>query len=377
MRTFFTLLWQETLTSLGETFKLFEGDNADWLSIFVSATTKILVSIILISIFAMTFMLLRSVFKRLLKRLKLSTDLINSVTLALRYMMLVMTILALLVQYGVPTSFTSAVARAAIMLFAFFVAWLIADRFLGRYLKTRRLDSSLIQLFENVASVIIGVFAMTTVLSQFGINVFSIITTLGVVGIAVGFAAQETLSNFISGITLLVERPFRIDEWVKLDGQIGKVEEINLRTTRLKTRDNELLVIPNAKVASSDIVNLSAGGPLRVRIALGIAYKETVEHARAVLNPLLEKHPGILKKPQPSVRLVELADSSQNLELVYWLSPKTIDDEPKISFALLEQSKTALDNANIEIPFPHMQLFLDGVKALEPVLENVRLTKNN
>jgi len=275
--------------------------------------------------------------------------------------------MALLVQYGVSTSLTSGVVRAALISFAFYIAWLIVTRVFATYLSKRKLDASLVQLFTNISSVVIIVFAFTTVMSQFGINVFSIVTALGVAGIAVGFAAQETLSNFIAGITLLIERPFRISDWIRTNDRIGKVQAINLRTTRLITRDNELVVIPNAIVTSSDIVNLSAGGPLRIRSGLGIAYKENTRTAKALLLPLLQNHDLILKSPEPSVRVIELADSSVNLEMVYWISPDTIDKEPSISFALLEEAKHTLDDAGIEIPFPHMQLFLDGAKALEPL----------
>jgi small-conductance mechanosensitive channel len=369
MQAFFIQLWQEIQRSLGETFRLFEGEDANWSTVLASFASKLLVSALLVGIFIVAFLLLRAGLNLLMRRLKLSGDLISPIILALRYTVVVLAVLALMVQYGVPSSLSSAVARAAVMIFAFFAGWIVLNRFLKTYLSKRRLDPSLIQLFDNVTSVVIGIFAATTVLSQFGINVFSIITTLGVVGIAVGFAAQDTLANFIAGITLLVERPFRIGEWISVGGQIGKVNEINLRTTRLQTRDSEIIVMPNARVASSDIVNLSAGGPLRIRVPIGIAYKETVVAARKVLLPLLEQHSDILKKPEPSVRLVELADSSLNLEMVYWVAPKTIDTEPKIRTELLEQAKYALDEANIEIPFPHLQLFVDGVKALEPYLK--------
>ncbi len=103
-------------------------------------------------------------------------------------------------------------------------------------------------------------------------------------GIAVGFAAQSTLSNFIAGITLLIERPFRIGDWVNINGQDGKVVKIALRTTWLRTRDNIFAMIPpNDSVASSDIINYSAEGITRLSFMVGIAYKESVAHAREVI----------------------------------------------------------------------------------------------
>lgn len=367
-RDFVEGLSEETSRSLGETFKIFEGFNIDWQILLTTALTKVIVSLLLIFIFFLAYFILSRALKIILNRFKLARErnIEGPIRLGLRYTLIVFALMSLLVQYGVPSEFTSAIARAALISFGFYIGWLIVNRVLALQLHKRNLDKSLIQLFVNIASVVIIVFAFTTVMSQFGINVFSIVTALGVVGIAVGFAAQETLSNFIAGITLLIERPFRIGDWIKANDRVGKVQEINLRTTRLITRDNEIVVIPNATVTSSDIINLSAGGPLRIRTGIGIAYKENTKTAKTLLLPLLKNHDLILKNPEPSVRVVELADSSVNLEMVYWIAPNHIDQEPNVTYALLEQAKTTLDDAGIEIPFPHMQLYLDEAKALEP-----------
>ncbi len=362
-------LSQETGRSLGDTFRLFNADT-DWQAILVTGLTKVIVSIVIILIFVAAYQILSRGLRILLQRFKATRErnIEQSIRLALRYTILVLGLLALMVQYGIPSQLTSAIARAAIILFAFYIGWLIVNRVFANYLSKRGLDRSLIQLFVNISSVVIITFAFTTVLSQFGINVFSIITALGVVGIAVGFAAQETLSNFIAGITLLIERPFRLGDWINTHDRIGKVEAINLRTTRLITRDNEVVVIPNATVTSSDIINLTAGGPLRIRFSIGIAYKENMKKAKDLLLPLLLAHESILKTPEPMVRVKELADSSVNLELVYWISPDTIDREPNITYALIEASKVTLDDAGIQIPFPHLQLFVDEAKGLERFL---------
>jgi small-conductance mechanosensitive channel len=118
-------------------------------------------------------------------------------------------------------------------------------------------------------------------------------------------------------------------------------------------------------------VDLTAGGPLRVRIPLGIAYKEQTGAARAVLMPLLRNHPKVMAQPEPRVRMIELGDSSLNLEMVYWLAPGDVDVAPSISFELLEAAKGALDTAGIEIPFPHLQLFVDSVRGVEPLAERI------
>ena len=257
------------------------------------------------------------------------------------------------------------------MALGFYVAWLVLARLIKDNMVRYKMDPSIRQLVENMFSVIVSALAVVTVLAQFGFDVVSIVAGLGIVGIAVGFAAQSTLSNFIAGITLLIERPFRIGDWVTINGQDGKVVKIALRTTWLRTRDNIFAMIPNDSVASSDIINYSAEGVTRLNIPVGIAYKESAKAARDVLMPVLLTHPEVLQSAgmEPRVLLKSLGDSSVNLEAKVWITPDNLDVQPRIMADVLEQMKEALDTAGIEIPFPHLQLFIDDAKGLKPILE--------
>lgn len=257
------------------------------------------------------------------------------------------------------------------MVLGFYVAWVVFGRLIKDGSPRYRMDPSIRQLVENLFAVVVATLAVVTVLAQFGFDVVSIIAGLGIVGIAVGFAAQSTLSNFIAGITLLIERPFRIGDWVTINGQDGKVIKIALRTTWLRTRDNIFTMIPNDSVASSDIINYSAEGATRLNILVGIAFKESAKAAREVLMPVLKAHPEVLQGAgmEPRVVLKSLGDSSMNLEIKVWITPDNLDVQPRIMADILEQVKEALDAAGIEIPFPHLQLFIDDAKGLTPVLE--------
>ena len=257
------------------------------------------------------------------------------------------------------------------MVLGFYVVWVVFRRLIKEGTSRYRMDPSIRQLVENLFAVIAATLAVVTVLAQFGFDVVSIIAGLGIVGIAVGFAAQSTLSNFIAGITLLIERPFRIGDWVTINGQEGKVVKIALRTTWLRTRDNIFTMIPNDSVASTDIINYSAEGVTRLNIPVGIAYKESAKAAREVLMPVLLAHPEVLHGAgmEPRVLLKSLGDSSVNLEVKVWITPDNLDVRPRIMADILEQMKEALDAAGIEIPFPHLQLFIDDAKGLKPVLE--------
>lgn len=144
-----------------------------------------------------------------------------------------------------------------------------------------------------------------------------------------------------------------------------------LRTTWLRTRDNIFAMIPNDSVASSDIINYSAEGATRLNIPVGIAYKESAKAAREVLMPVLLGHPEVLQAPgmEPRVVLKSLGDSSVDLEVKVWITPDNLDVQPRIMADILEQMKEALDAAGIEIPFPHLQLFIDDAKGLKPIVE--------
>lgn len=364
---FLNRLLLELRDSLLQTLGLFDAESENAVTVLARLLEQAVISLLLVAIFALIYRLLRFGVQFLLRRLHLSR-VERPVDSGLRYTVIILAALAVLSQFGISDVVTGRIARAAVVAFLFYLSWLLSLRLLTRGLTRQRLDPSILQLVRNVASVLILAFGIASVLSQFGVNIVSVVTGLGVVGIAVGFAAQDTLSNLIAGITLLIERPFRIGEWVQINGQVGKVKEITLRNTRLVTRDNIYTVIPNSSVSSSDIINYSAGGPLRLQVSVGIAYKESVKAAREALLPIIQGHEKVMRAPEPSVRVEALADSSVNLLLVFWIEPESIAVEPKIRADILEASKDALDAAGIEIPFPHLQLFIDEAKGLTEVV---------
>ncbi len=374
MQTFFSEIWTELVAGFEETLGLFSGEAGGLTSGLADLIQRIVVAALLALIFWVVYRALRRAVRLITMRARVPTELSRPLVLALRYTFLVLGALAIMSRFGVSRSFLSDTAVAALFAFLFFLGWLLINRFLGNAVRATGLDRSLEQLLRNVLAVLVASLAFVTIMDQYGVDVLAVITALGVVGIAFGFAAQETLSNFISGITLLIERPFEIGDWVELNGQTGRVELITLRTTRMITRDNIMTSIPNATVASADIVNLSAGGPLRVAALIGIAYKESCERARQVLMPVLSAHPDVMTggEHSPTVLLEELGDSSVNLTLHYWLQPRHIASQPRISAEILEAGKAALDQHGIEIPFPHLQLFVDEAKGLDAVLAPFR-----
>ncbi|WP_344954912.1 mechanosensitive ion channel family protein [Zobellella aerophila] len=364
------LLWRQFYQSLQDTGDALGLSGFNWQELAVVVLGQLLVTVMIVLLFGVLYWLLAGLLKLVLGRRGYGGGPYRSARTVLRYLLGLATLIAILAQYGAEEGVLKGSARAGLMALAFYVLWLLLSRGLIARLSRHHLDSSLVQLCKNTLSVSIVALGAITVLAQFGFDVLSIIAGLGIVGIAVGFAAQSTLSNFIAGITLLIERPFRIGDWVRIHGEEGKVIRIAFRTTWLRTRDNVFTMIPNDSVATSDIINFSAEGPTRIRIPLGIAYKESVAHARQVIMPLLTAHPKVIndERMQPRIQLRELADSSLNLSAQVWVRAEDVEVKGRISCELLETIKQGLDEAGIEMPFPHLQLFIDEAKGLEPWL---------
>lgn len=224
-----------------------------------------------------------------------------------------------------------------------------------------RIDAGVQGLILRVVRVAIFSFGAVTVLGELGINVTALVAGLGIAGIALGFAARDTLENLIAGVTILIDRPFRVGDNIELQETFGTVEEITLRTTRVRTLDNQMAILPNAMVITNKILNHTMLRALRVRVPFGIAYKESPTEARAAVLALTEGDARLHPDHAPSVVVTELGDSSVNLELRLYLKDGHLEVPVKLDYQ--ERVFDALKEAGIEIPFPHLQLFIDEAKA--------------
>lgn len=229
------------------------------------------------------------------------------------------------------------------------------------------LQSLLLKTFRVISFFFIG----TVVLDQLGVNVAVLVGGLGIAGIVAGFAARDSLENFIAGVTVLVDKPFQVGDYIEIDDQYGQVDEITLRSTRLRTVRNRIMVLPNTHMITQQLMNHTKRNVLRVDIPFGIAYKEQPDEARQVLLPLVKDDDRVLPEPSPTVVVTEMADSSVNMSLRFYI--RTPSDEVPVRWEYTEKVREALREADIEIPFPHRQLFLDGAKAFE----GTKLLKGN
>lgn len=250
---------------------------------------------------------------------------------------------------------------AIAVLVVFFGIYLTAMAALRPVFERSRLEEDAKQLLTSVIKYVILGFGTILALDQLGFNVTGLLAGLGVAGLALGFAAKDTLANFIAGITILWDRPFRVGDRVEIDNEFGQVKKITLRSTRIHTNDNQVVIIPNQNVVNNKIINHTMQASLRLVVDFGIAYKEDLRRARDVVLGLLKDDDRVRERPPPEVVVTELADSAVVMALRFWL--KNPHQEVPLEFEYREKIKLALDEAGITIPFPHLSLFVENLPA--------------
>jgi len=211
-------------------------------------------------------------------------------------------------------------------------------------------EESLQKFLLNLISWSLKVFLIIVVISRLGVDVTTFAAVIAAAGLAVGLALQGSLSNFAGGVLLMVFRPYRIGDLIEAQGELGVVKEIEIFTTKLITPENKLAIVPNGAMANGNIVNYTAEGKIRVDTVVGVGYGEDIKKTKEVLLKVLTSNPQVLQDPAPSVNVMELADSSVNFAVRPYCKPEHYWD---VYFSTYENCKLALDEAGIEIPYPH------------------------
>ena len=265
-------------------------------------------------------------------------------------------------------AFVPKVGAALLVLITFWLLYRVSRKALRAALQRAEFHEALIQLMvDNLYRYAVMVVGLVMAADQLGINVGAALAGLGVAGLALGFAAQDSVANVISGIMIFWDKPFIVGDWIKTEGNYGRVAEITLRSTRIRTNRNTYVVIPNKSAIDAVLENYSKHGEMRIDVPIGIAYKEDIRQAREVLLGAVRKIPGVMAQPEPDVVVESLGDSSVNLLVRAWIESAG-EMQPK-TFVVVEVSKLALDAAGIQIPYPHLQLFVDDVE--ERVIDKV------
>lgn len=250
---------------------------------------------------------------------------------------------------------------ALIFLLIFWLTYRGVRRMLVGSMKRAHVDDSIRDLLGHLIKWSILGFGLVIACNQVGIQITALLTGVSIIGLAIGFAAQETLANFIAGVMIFWDAPFKVGDWIEIDGTLGKVQRVTFRSTRLLSFDGEVIIHPNTTMLSSKVSNHSAHPANRVNVPIGIAYKESIDAARGALLALTTHDARLCQDPPPAVVVSACADSSVNLILRVWIRDAALEED--IFHEYLERAKQALDQAGIEIPFPQLQLSMDQAAA--------------
>jgi small-conductance mechanosensitive channel len=254
-----------------------------------------------------------------------------------------------------------------LLLLLLLVLVLITERYLRRLLARRllahtHLEPSLQYAISRIVGYVFLALGFFIALKLVGLDLSSLAVIAGAVGIGVGFGLQNIISNFVSGVILLAERPIAIGHRVEVGNVAGQVTRINLRSTTVVTNDNITIIVPNSDFISQSVTNWSHGDPkVRLRLPVGVAYGSDVGGLRQALLEVALENPSVLKEPAPTVRFLGFGDSSLDFELAVW----TIDmafHPTRFRSDLFFAIESKLRECKIEIPFPQRDLHLRSGK---------------
>ena len=255
-------------------------------------------------------------------------------------------------------SFGLDLAGAVVLLILTWIVSRWVRRATAKGLKKANFDETLTKFFGNMTGWLVLILGVIAILGIFGVSTASFAAVLGAAGLAVGLAFQGTLSNFAAGVMLLVFRPFKVGDIIRAAGETGGVQEIDLLVTKLDTLDNRRIIVPNSKIFGDTIENITFHPIRRVDVPVGVDYGADLDQVRAVLEKAAASVEGGLSDPPPEIFLGSLDDSAVTWEVRVWCNtPEWFD----VHEATTRMTKKALDAAGIGIPFPQLDVHLDGV----------------
>ena len=256
-------------------------------------------------------------------------------------------------DYGLPVLF------AIIILIAGAWAAKVVKGLISRLLTKRNLDPIIVGFVANFAYILLMVFVVLAALGKVGVQTTSFVAVIGAAGLAIGLALQGSLANFAAGFLMILFRPFKKGDYIEAGGTAGIVDEIQVFTTILKTPDNRLVIVPNAKIMGDNITNYSAMDRRRLDLTFGVSYTDDIPKVKSVLKQIAESDERVLKDPAPQILLGALADSSVNFIMRVWV--KSGDYWP-FNFETIEKVKIEFDKQGITIPFPQRDVHLFNEK---------------
>jgi len=243
-----------------------------------------------------------------------------------------------------------------------FIFWIIA-RFVRRVVAratelSDRFSELLEQFMVTISFRAVMCIGLLVALGTVGVNVGALLAVIGGASFIIGFALQDTLGNFASGVMLLIYRPFDVGDAVEVGGVNGKIDRVSLVSTTIRTFDNKVVLVPNRNVWGQVITNASASDTRRVDMIFGIGYDDDADKAREILGRIVSSHELVLKEPEPVIQLHELADSSVNFICRPWVNT---GDYWQVHWDVIQQVKAEFDREGISIPYPQQDIHIHQV----------------
>lgn len=233
----------------------------------------------------------------------------------------------------------------------------IVQRIVNHAVSNSKLNfSKLLQdFFSKLSTKLVYTIGLLVALSQLGIELAPLLAGFGIAGVIIGFALQDTLSNFASGMMILIYRPYDVGDLINAAGVTGKVSHMSLVSTTILTLDNQRLIVPNNKIWGDTINNITVEHQRRVDMVFGISYSDDIAHAEKVLNDIVMSHPKVLNSPEPTIKLHTLNSSSVDFVVRPWATP---DDYWDVYWDITREVKIRFDKEGISIPFPQQDVHI-------------------
>lgn len=258
-------------------------------------------------------------------------------------------------SYILPWSINIAMAVVIFFIGRLIASWLV--KLTDKLLRKANVEEMLVNFITSILNVLLLLFIIVAALKQLGIDTTSLIALVGAAGLAIGLSLQDSLKNFAAGVMLVVFKPFKEGDFVETAGVSAVVERIQIFNTLMKTADNREVIVPNGVIYSDVIVNYSAKDKRRVDMVFGIGYDDDLRKAKNILENILLADKRVLQEPNFVVAVSELGDNSVNFVVRPWVNSA---DYWAVLWDTTEAVKLQFDEANISIPYPQMDIHIQG-----------------
>lgn len=239
-----------------------------------------------------------------------------------------------------------------------FVANKVSDRLIARAIAKRDGDEHAIVTGQKISSYVIYSLTLVVIMGVFGLPLAALASAVGLIGLGVSFALKDMISNFISGLMILINRPFKIGDQITVAGESGTVRDIRIRATDVKTYDGRKVIVPNSILYNDTVINNTAYDERRFEVVVGIGYDDDIEKAKELGMETLQEAEGVDRQPEPQVLVNELDGSSVNLKLRGWTKPSKANMANSAS-EVTQIVKEKYDEAGIDIPYPIRTIYMN------------------